>query len=432
MKSILTVILVLIFINTVSSQHITNTLGTNGIFRIKDGSATIFSLSQSDAMADLTGNLKLANTNSGLKGIIYKGLLSFIHNFEGVGSLGGNTFVGLSAGNFTMTAADYNTGIGYRVLSDLTTGSRNTATGYISLSKTTTGTDNSAYGTGSLFFNSTGNLNSGFGTGTLYSNLTGYSNTAIGSNSLTNNTFGAGNTSIGSFSMTANTIGQLNTVIGYQAGSNIINGSNVTLLGYNSEPSSSSASNEITLGNNSVTSLRCNVTTITSLSDARDKKNIHDLDLGLDFISKLKPRIYNWDKREWYDNNISDGSKTQEIPTAGFIAQELDELQSTENAEWLNLVMKDNPEKWEATPGNLLPVMVRAIQELNTKCDALQQENDKLTTKLKEVNELKEKLAFLLLQIENLNSKTDELQRSSGNDNNRENNIQIISNENTK
>ena len=126
MKSILTVILVLIFINTVSSQHITNTLGTNGIFRIKDGSATIFSLSQSDAMADLTGNLKLANTNSGLKGIIYKGLLSFIHNFEGVGSLGGNTFVGLSAGNFTMTAADYNTGIGYRVLNDLTTGSRNT------------------------------------------------------------------------------------------------------------------------------------------------------------------------------------------------------------------------------------------------------------------------------------------------------------------
>ena len=44
----------------------------------------------------------------------------------------------------------------------------------------------------------------------------------------------------------------------------------------------------------------------------------------------------------------------KEEPTAGFIAQELDEAQTTGNAEWLNLVLKDNPEKWEATPGNLL------------------------------------------------------------------------------
>ena len=35
----------------------------------------------------------------------------------------------------------------------------------------------------------------------------------------------------------------------------------------------------------------------------------------------------------------------QETPTAGFIAQEFDEIQKTENAEWLNLVLKDNPDK---------------------------------------------------------------------------------------
>ena len=57
----------------------------------------------------------------------------------------------------------------------------------------------------------------------------------------------------------------------------------------------------------------------------------------------------------------------QETPTAGFIAQELDEAQTTANTEWLNLVLKDNPEKWEATPGNLLPIMVKAIQELKLK-----------------------------------------------------------------
>ena len=89
------------------------------------------------------------------------------------------------------------------------------------------------------------------------------------------------------------------------------------------------ANDQITLGNGFVTSLRCNVQTITSLSDMRDKKNIKELSLGLDFITKLKPRQFNWDKREWYDNNISDGSKMKEAPTAGFIAQELDDAQTT-------------------------------------------------------------------------------------------------------
>jgi len=146
------------------------------------------------------------------------------------------------------------------------------------------------------------------------------------------------------------------------------------LIGYNAEPSSGSATNQITLGNGSVTSLRCAVTTITALSDARDKKNIRDLPLGLDFIAKLKPRQYNWDKREWYDDNKSDGSKMQKEPTAGFIAQELDEVQTKNNAEWLNLVLKNNPDKLEATPGNLLPVMVKAIQELKEENDRLKKD----------------------------------------------------------
>jgi hypothetical protein len=73
---------------------------------------------------------------------------------------------------------------------------------------------------------------------------------------------------------------------------------------------------------------------------------------------KIKPRLYHWDKREWYGDNKSDGSKMQKKSTPGFIVQELDESQKTENAEWLNLVLKDNPEKWEASPGNLLPIII--------------------------------------------------------------------------
>jgi hypothetical protein len=146
------------------------------------------------------------------------------------------------------------------------------------------------------------------------------------------------------------------------------------LIGYDTEPLTATSTNEITLGNSSVATLRCNVQFITSLSDARDKKNIRDLSLGLDFITKLKPRQFNWDKREWYDDKKSDDNKMQEAPTAGFIAQELDEVQTINKAEWLNLVLKDNPDKFEATPGNLLPVMVKAIQELKEENDRIKEE----------------------------------------------------------
>ena len=49
---------------------------------------------------------------------------------------------------------------------------------------------------------------------------------------------------------------------------------------------------EITLGNQDSIYLRCKATIITSLSDARDKKNIKDLDLGIDFLMKIKPRVF--------------------------------------------------------------------------------------------------------------------------------------------
>lgn len=454
-----------------SSQNITNTLGNTGSFKIKDAGTTFLNVRQSDGQIDFYYNIKLNNTSTSTTGIIYKGNNSFIHDFEGTNSNGGNTFIGSKSGNFTMTGSSYNTGVGQSTLNSLTTGDRNTATGFISMLWTTTGQDNSAYGSGTLFLNTTGSFNCAYGVGTLYNNIsgssnngfghstlnyntsgeknsafgtnalflnttgnencafgnvsllnnrtgdfnsaygnyslnkntTGYSNTSIGHNSLKENTVGAGNTAIGVNSLMNNTTGILNTVIGYQSGTVITTGSNLTLIGYNAEPLSVNVSNQITLGNNQVVALRCNVTSISSLSDARDKKNIIDLPLGLDFIAMLKPRMYNWDKREWYEDKISDGSKMQQVPTAGFIAQELDEAQTNGNAEWLNLVLKDNPEKWEATPGNLLPIVVKAIQELKANNDELAESNNKLE---KENSLLEQKL----MQFEEQLAKYEEAQ----------------------
>jgi len=118
---------------------------------------------------------------------------------------------------------------------------------------------------------------------------------------------------------------------------------------------------------------------------------------------KLKPRQFNWDRRDWYQNNISDGSKMKQTPTAGFIAQELDAVQTKENAEWLNLVLKSNPDKLEATYGNLLPVMVKAIQDIKKEKDEqiarLQAENNILVKRLESFEEVQRTISAELKQL---------------------------------
>ncbi len=94
-----------------------------------------------------------------------------------------------------------------------------------------------------------------------------------------NNTIGFQNTALGHHSLQFNTSGNYNTAIGYNAGSTITTGANLTCVGIDANPTSPTALNQITLGNIYVTTLRCNATTITSLSDRRDKKNIKELNL---------------------------------------------------------------------------------------------------------------------------------------------------------
>ena len=416
MKALTTLSVLLLISFHTYSQNITNTLGTGGSFTIKDGSTTFLNLSQSDGILSLNNSFTLPVTTGSTLGVIFKGSNRFIHDYKPSGASGFNTFVGVNSGNFSMTAsisyeASRNTSVGYSSLSSLTTGYQNSAFGYYSLYTNNTGRDNSAFGYQSLYYN-TGVDNSAFGMQSLLNNSTGADNSAFGMQSLLNNTTGNANSAFGYESLYSNTTSSDNSAFGYQslyyttgdsnsafgvyAGYDLTTGSNNTIIGFNARSSSNTVSNEITLGNSSVTTLRCQVTTITAISDARDKKNIRDLPLGLDFLMSVKPRLFNWDRREWYEDGKVDGSKMQEKPTAGFIAQELDEVQTTENAEWLNLVLKNNPEKWEATPGNLLPVIVKAIQELK-------EENDQLKAQLEDVKEIKEKLSEIEVLKEELN-----------------------------
>ncbi len=389
MKINTVLILMLLFLTASQSlsQNITNTLGANGLFKVKGPLNEILSISQSSARMNISGNLNLMSATDTSRGIFMKSGKSFLHDYKASGTDGYNIFMGESAGNFSLlgensASSSYNIGIGYKSLNKLTNGSYNTSVGINSLMNNTSGYSNSAVGYYSLPQNTSGSYNSAFGILSLENNSTGNYNSGNGYKSLSQVNSGSGNTGSGCFSLFSVTTGNNNTGIGNYAGISLVSGSNNTIIGYNSTPSSPTVSNQITLGNNQITSLRCNVQSITSLSDQRDKKEIQKLSLGLDFILKLKPRQFKWDKREWYQNDSNDGSKMQKEFTAGFIAQELDETQESENADWLGLVLKDNPDKMEATYGNLLPVIVKAIQDLKGLNDELKDRNKKLESEL--------------------------------------------------
>jgi trimeric autotransporter adhesin len=171
-----------------------------------------------------------------------------------------------------------------------------------------------------------------------------------------------GNTAVGHAAGGGITTGQYNTAIGLVSATSLVfTGSYNSSIGYNANPSAAGSSGQFTLGDANITDLRCNDTTISALSDQRDKTDVIDSPYGLDFINTVRPVQFKWETR---DGNAKDGSTR-----IGFLAQELLEATDGNNAV-LDLVLDDNPEKLEAKYGNLLPIAIKAIQELSTQLDA--------------------------------------------------------------
>ena len=195
---------------------------------------------------------------------------------------------------------------------------------------------------------------------------TGNGNVILGSSSAPALVDGNNNVCIGNSVATALSSGSLNVFLGVNAGDTTTRGSNGIILGNGAAASSATVSNEITLGNASISALRCQVTSITALSDMRDKTDITDLDLGLDYINALRPVEFVWAMRDAEDDNPRQGTKE-----AGFIAQELRSAEDQFDASWLGTVLDTNPDRLEATPGKLLPIVIKALQEASAKIDEL-------------------------------------------------------------
>jgi len=317
---------------------------------------------------------------SGCVAIGVETLAEQLHGIENVAI--GNAAMRSCTGGIGLAGAQGrdNTALGHASMIGLTTGSQNTAVGHNSLQNIAGGINNTVVGreAGKLAVDS--NSNNYFGWNCGHSNVSGNQNTAMGNGALFTNdasqntaigfqagyflTTGIRNTALGWNSLYGtNMTGSNNTGIGASAGANLSTGSNNTCIGTGALVSIGTTSNQVVLGDSNVTNLRCNVTSISAISDERDKTNIVDLPIGLDFINALRPVKFEWDRR--------DGSMVG-IQEAGFIAQELDAAQGAAGAEeYLRLVLKANPEQLEAAPGKLIPVLVKAIQELKAEVDAL-------------------------------------------------------------
>ena len=287
------------------------------------------------------------------------------------------TIMGQTIGRGANGSGKINTALGASSLGSITTGDANTMVGEGAGYAITTGSYNVAMGIYNLYFNTTGSWNTAFGAQALNANTTGNLNTAVGQAALVRNTTGVNNTGIGAQALLYNTIGTGNTAVGYAAGgtgtNDITTGTNNTLIGNQAQASSATANNTITLGNSSISVLRCQVTSITALSDARDKKDIVDLPVGLELVNKLRPVKFTWNMRPGKDTEGNDipGGKV-DILDSGFIAQDLMAAEDdAEVADFLQLTYRDNPDMLEASAGRLIPVLVKAIQELSAEVEAL-------------------------------------------------------------
>ena len=251
-----------------------------------------------------------------------------------------------------------------------------TAYGYLA-GNSNTGGANSAFGWGALNANTSGEDNTSLGMQSMNVNTTGSANVAVGKKALQANTTGSYNTAVGFQPMFSATTGANNTCIGLYAGYELTTGSSNVFVGQDSGRTGSpggsftTQSNRVVIGNGSTSNAYVQVAwTVTS--DARDKTDVVDAKYGLDFIKGLRPVEYKWDKRSKYSNQNPDGTHKEAKTQLGFLAQDVIALEKQHGGIAKDLLIADDEkdEILSITETKIIPILVKAIQELKAEFDA--------------------------------------------------------------
>jgi hypothetical protein len=315
-------------------------------------------------------------------------------------SVSTNTAIGFEALNSASLTGVANTGVGYQALANNTTGNFNAALGHTALGSNTTGGGNSALGVSCLSANTTASSNTAMGESAMRFTTTGGNNTAVGLSALRENTTAANNAAVGVSALrnfntgnnvavgyealtgsatVANNTGSDLTAVGYRAGDAITTGSRNTIIGANSDPSAAGGIDQTVVGegltgkgddtafiggSNGAYNEK-NVTTWETTSDARIKKNITSNSVGLEVISQIDVRNFEYRTAEEITELPTSVAIAQPGIQLGVIAQELQAILPacvTENSTGV-LSVNTDPLIW---------YLVNAVKQLSARINALE------------------------------------------------------------
>lgn len=226
-----------------------------------------------------------------------------------------------------------------------------------------------------------GKYNTHIGVLTEYSITNNFETTLVGYASNGRN----GSVVVGAYS---GTNGFGNTYIGTSvADSNFWGGgNNQTVIGFNSE--STGTSNSIRLGNTDITLLECEVG-LSAPSDIRIKKNIQDNNLGLEFISRLRPVRYQkvnpkdypkelLEKRFTRDKNKADRPEDDLQVYDGLIAQEVEQTLKDLDVQWSGHHINPANSKQSLDYATLTIPLINSIKTLKSQIEQLTQRIEQL------------------------------------------------------
>jgi len=299
---------------------------------------------------------------------------------RGAGAVSTNTVVGSGSLNGGSQTGTFNTVIGYQAAIANTTGNSFIAIGPSTFAANTTGSDGIAIGSGALQANTTGGSNTGVGRVALYSNTTGSYNTALGSQALYSNTGTGSCTAVGYQAGYAVNGSAGNFVaIGYQCANNFTNGFSGTFIGTGVQSGAPTGNNEIVIGTNGQTGKGSstgfiapstggvyqgnNSSSWSTTSDFRLKKNIVDNTEGLDIVSQIRVRNFEYRTAEEVTELPAHTVIDKQGVQLGVIAQELQEVCS-------DCVKEESTGVLSVDTSNLTWHMINAIKDLKALVDA--------------------------------------------------------------
>jgi hypothetical protein len=319
-----------------------------------------------------------------------------------------NVLVGAYAGDAITTGSE-NVCVGLGAGGGITTGTRNTCIGDDAGNVITTATRSIAIGhlaMGVTAVTGTGNVAIGFQTG--YAMLAGAENVMIGEYAGNAITSGSRNTCVGINSGKATTTAVDNVFLGTQAGTYEVGtttGSYNTIVGGYCHTSAVDSIQQIVMGHNVTgngdntlcfgnattdSSIAFGATSITAPSDQRYKEEIADATAGLSFIKDLRPVTFKWKKEKDVPSDhpaYVEGSDKRVMESNGetnhgFIAQEVKAVIDNHPeikdgfAMWSEQGLDENGNstggRQRLGDGALIPILVKAIQELEARLAVLE------------------------------------------------------------